>query len=85
MIQTLQFHTGGLLDAEPITDVIHLAENPSKGTLCGIGLFGDAPGWSRGGGIGGEFRPCGICARVNGDAPVSGRFSKLFDAGEVPG
>ena len=69
---TLQFHTGGLLDGEPVDGYeVHLVRCKAKGgtpgpTLCGIDRFHpDSAGWSVGGGISGPgivHKPCPGCA-----------------------
>jgi hypothetical protein len=69
---TLQFSLGGLFDAEPTDNLIHLVRRTSQGTpgptLCGINRFGpDAPGWSVGGGVSGPgiiLTPCQGCAQT---------------------
>lgn len=71
---TVQFSWGGLLNAEPASDVIHLNANHTAGgsaTLCGIDMFTkDAPGWSRGGGVTGPgytHVACPTCREVAND------------------
>ena len=77
MLVTIQFAVGGLIDAEPVGDLIHLNANHSPSlstTLCGIEMFSKGgkpgPGWSRGGGVTGPgmtHRPCPGCATVAAD------------------
>jgi len=70
-LMTLQFHTGGLLDGEPVDDyAVHLIRCTARGTpgptLCGIDRFHpDSAGWSVGGGYAGPsiiHKPCPGCA-----------------------
>lgn len=92
-LRTLQFARGGLFDAEPTENEIHLVRATRLGTpgpcLCGRPRFplDKGPGWSVGGGVmpvGWEtrFRPCAGCARVStaefNGLPISGCFAKLF-------
>jgi hypothetical protein len=73
---TLQFLSGGLLDATPVDDyAVHLVRCTEQGTpgpaLCGINRFHkDNAGWSLGGGIDGPdiiHNPCPGCARTARD------------------
>lgn len=88
-LETVQFAWGGLIDAEPVGDVIHLNAICAEGdtaTLCGIDMFAkDSPGWGRSGGVTGpryNHVPCLSCReiaheRFPGLAVHPGTFSKL--------
>ncbi|HEY3958697.1 MAG TPA: hypothetical protein VGM53_35495 [Streptosporangiaceae bacterium] len=81
---TLQFTWGGLFDASPAGDLIHLVRSTARGTpgptLCGVDRFAPGgPGWSVGGGVDGPgiiLQPCPGCvstARASFPGlPVSG-------------
>lgn len=86
---TLQFHSGGLLDSEPVDDCSHLVRMNARGgtpgpTLCGIDRFApNCSGWSVGGGITGPcvvHKPCSGCAEVRSsqfpNLPVRGSVGK---------
>ena len=87
---TLQFHTGGLFDGEPVDDTAHLVRAAKHGTpgptLCGIDRFAkDSPGWSVGGGIrrhGHWPMPCIPCDEVRErdypDLPITGMFAVSY-------
>jgi hypothetical protein len=73
ILVTVQFAVGGLFDAVPTSDLIHLNANyseTSRYTLCGIDMFPRdrrGPGFSRGGGVTGpDMRhvPCPTCRVV---------------------
>ncbi|MDQ0376569.1 hypothetical protein [Amycolatopsis thermophila] len=71
-LTTLQFAWGGLFDATPVDDLVHLVRGTERGTpgptLCGIDRFApDAPGWSVGGGVTGPgmvHTPCSSCVET---------------------
>lgn len=83
-LTTLQFAWGGLFDAKPADQMIHLVRSTSRGTpgptLCGRDRFAkDSPGWSVGGGVTGPdltLTPCSGCADKARESfpglPVSG-------------
>jgi hypothetical protein len=71
-LSTLQFAWGGVFDAKPADDLIHLVRCSRIGTpgptLCGIDRFTKGgPGWSVGGGVTGpniKHTACGACVAV---------------------
>lgn len=78
-LSTLQFAWGGLVDAEPADDLIHLVRRVRVGTpdptLCDIDRFAPGgPGWSVGGGVTGPNYRHIACEGCGGVA-----------AGEYPG
>lgn len=73
-LTTIQFAWGGLINAAPTEELIHLNATYAPGsdkTLCGVDMFGeDGPGWSRRGGVTGpghNHRPCPECVTVAAD------------------
>lgn len=77
-LQSCQFAYGGLFDAVPTDNVLHLVRGTIGGTpgktLCNAPRFGaDAPGFAMGGGVsqaGQVHKFCGSCAAVaNADFP----------------
>jgi hypothetical protein len=83
-LSTLQFAWGGLVDAQPADELVHLVRVANPGTpgptLCSIDRFATgSPGWSVGGGITGPNRtltPCRGCLAVAGrdypNLPIEG-------------
>jgi hypothetical protein len=80
VVETVQFHWGGLIGQPADPQLVHLEEARSGRTLCGLSLFAEGgPGFSRGGGYSEVRAPCSGCRRwIAPDATIHGLNAAVF-------